>query len=381
MVKNSLIAIALCFTGAIRLVAQAPATFEFTENKGQWESQITFKGDLPAGNFYLHKNGFTIVQHNVTDLQQVYDNHQSAPATNTNARTATQNLQTDTASKYSIRSHAYRVQFIGGNTDPQIVPDKVLAGYSNYIKGNDPTKWKSNVKSCQAVIYKNIYPNIDIRYYSEGGRLKYDIIVNPGGDVNNIVMQYDGADKLSVKKSELVIKTSVGEVRELYPYTYQFDKIRGKQETSCSYKIEGKNRVRFKTGDYTKTSTLVIDPTIIFSSFTGSTTEEWGFTATPGPDGSLFSGSISFGTGFPASPGAYKTRWSGGGTKGLDIGIFKFSPNGDRREFATYLGGSADDFPHSLYCDPQGNLVILGRTYSGDYPGTVVGTGGGCDMV
>jgi len=381
LVKNSLIAIALCFTGAIRLVAQAPATFEFTENKGQWESQITFKGDLPAGNFYLHKNGFTIVQHNVTDLQQVYDNHQSAPATNTNARTATQNLQTDTASKYSIRSHAYRVQFIGGNTDPQIVPDKVLAGYSNYIKGNDPTKWKSNVKSCQAVIYKNIYPNIDIRYYSEGGRLKYDIIVNPGGDVNNIVMQYDGADKLSVKKSELVIKTSVGEVRELYPYTYQFDKIRGKQETSCSYKIEGKNRVRFKTGDYTKTSTLVIDPTIIFSSFTGSTTEEWGFTATPGPDGSLFSGSISFGTGFPASPGAYKTRWSGGGTKGLDIGIFKFSPNGDRREFATYLGGSADDFPHSLYCDPQGNLVILGRTYSGDYPGTVVGTGGGCDMV
>ncbi len=134
--------------------------------------------------------------------------------------------------------------------------------------------------------------------------------------MNNIVMQYDGADKLSVKNSELVIKTSVGDVRELYPYTYQFDKIHGKQETSCAYKIEGKNRVRFKTGDYTKTSTLVIDPSIIFSSFTGSTTEEWGFTATPGPDGSLFSGSISFGTGFPASPGAYKTRWTGGGHKG-----------------------------------------------------------------
>jgi gliding motility-associated-like protein len=381
LVKNSLIVIALFFTGAIQLIAQAPSTFEFTENKGQWESQVTFKGDLPAGNFYLHKNGFTIVQHNITDLQQVYDNHKPELANNTYARTSTKNSQTDTASKYSIRSHAYRVQFIGGNTDPQIVPDKVLSGYTNYIKGNDPAKWKSNVKSCQAVIYKNIYPNIDIRYYSEGGRLKYDIIVNPGGDVNNIVMQYDGADKLSVKNSELVIKTSVGDVRELYPYTYQFDKIRGKQETSCAYKIEGKNRVRFKTGDYTKTSTLIIDPTIIFSSFTGSTTEEWGFTATPGPDGSLFSGSISFGSGFPASPGAYKTRWTSGGQKGLDIGIFKFSPNGDRREFATYIGGGADDFPHSLICDPQGNLVILGRTYSSDYPGTLVGDGGGCDMV
>jgi gliding motility-associated-like protein len=381
LVKNSLIAIALCFTGAIRLAAQAPSTFEFTENKGQWETAIKFKGDLPAGNFYLHKNGFTIVQHNTTDLQQVYDNHKSEAPANNNARTATRTLQKDTASTFSIRSHAYRVQFIGGATNPEIVPDKVLSGYSNYIIGNDPSKWTSRVKSCQAVIYKNIYPNIDVRYYSENGRLKYDIIVNPGGDANNIVMQYDGADKLSVKNSELVIKTSVGDVRELYPYTYQFDKIRGKQETSCAYKIEGKNRVRFKTGDYAKTSTLVIDPSIIFSSFTGSTTEEWGFTATPGPDGSLFSGSIAFGAGFPASPGAYKTSWTGQGKKKLDIGIFKFSPNGDKREYATYLGGNADDFPHSLYCDPQGNLVVLGRTYSSNYPGTLVGTGGGCDIV
>jgi gliding motility-associated-like protein len=373
-------AIALCVTGAVRLAAQAPAIFEFTENKGQWDTQVKFRGELPAGNFYLHKNGFTIVQHNAADLQKVYDNHTSeAPAAN--ARTSTGNSQTDTASTFTIRSHAYRVQFIGGATDPEIVPDKILSGYTNYIKGNDPRKWTSNVKSCQAVIYKNIYPNIDVRYYSEGGRLKYDIIVNPGGDVNNIVMQYDGADKLSVKNSELVIKTSVGDVRELYPYTYQFDKIRGKQETSCAYKIEGRNRVRFKTGDYTKGSTLVIDPSIIFSSFTGSTYEEWAFTATPGPDGSFFSGSISFGAGFPASPGAYKTRFTPGGHKGLDIGIFKFSPNGDRREFATYLGGSADDFPHSLYSDPQGNLVILGRSYSSDYPGTLVGSGGNCDMV
>lgn len=381
MVKNGLMLIALLAAGAMQLAAQVPTTFEFTENKGQWDTQVKFRGVLPAGNFYLHKNGFTIVQHNADDLHEAYDNHKSeSPATN--ARTSTKKVKTDTATDLFIRSHAYRVQFVGGNTNPEIVPDKVLSGYSNYIKGNDPSKWTSYVKSCQAVIYKNIYPNIDVRYYSEGGRLKYDIIVNPGGDAGNIVLQYDGADKLSVKNSELVIKTSVGDVRELYPYTYQFDKVRGKQETHCAYKIEGKNRVRFKTGDYSKTSTLVIDPSIIFSSFTGSTTEEWAFTATPGPDGSLFSGSISFGTGFPASPGAYKTKWTGGGSKGLDIGIFKFSPNGDRREYATYLGGGADDFPHSLYCDPQGNLVILGRTYSRDYPGTFIGTqGSGCDMV
>jgi gliding motility-associated-like protein len=388
LVKKSLIVAALLMNAVLQLAAQGPATFEFVENKGQWDKQVTFKGDLPAGNFFLQKNGFTVVQHNTTDLQLARDHHRqlgengtNVPAPNKNAPALNNIRLRTTDSGLTIRSHAYKVQFVGAAANPQIIPDKVLPGYSNYFIGNDPSKWQSNVKSCQAVVYKNIYPNIDVRYYSENGRLKYDLIVNPGGDVNNIVMQYDGADKLSIKNSELVIKTSVGDVRELYPYTYQFDNTRGKQETPCAYKLEGKNTVRFKTGDYTKTSTLVIDPSIIFSSFTGSTIDEWGFTATPGPDGSFFSGGVAFGSGFPVSPGAYKTTWSGGGQKGVDISIFKFSPNGASRLYATYLGGSADEFPHSLYSDAQGNLVVMGRTYSNNYPGTVVGSGGGCDMI
>ncbi|OQP61362.1 hypothetical protein A3860_06535 [Niastella vici] len=389
MVKKSLIVVALLITGVIQLAAQGPATFEFTENKGQWDKQVTYKGQLPAGNFFLQKNGFTVVQHNTDDLQLVRDDHQQQLANGASTNLSNKNIKPLNNprlrrfdSSFDVRSHAYTVQFIGAAENPEIVPDKVLPGYSNYIIGNDPSKWRSFVKSCGAVLYKNIYPNIDVRYYSENGRLKYDIIVNPGGDVNNIAMRYDGADKLSIKNSELVIKTSVGNVRELYPYSYQFDPQHGKQETPCAYKIEGKNIVRFKTGDYSKTSTLVIDPSIIFSSFTGSAIDEWGYTATPGPDGSFFSGGIVFGSGFPTSPGAYKTTYTRGGQKGVDMSIFKFSPDGSSRVYATYLGGSADEFPHSLYCDPQGNLVILGRTYSNvSYPGTLVGTGGACDMV
>ena len=387
MVKKSLIVVALCITAVIQLAAQGPSTFEFIENKGQWDTQVKFKGTLPSGGFYLHKNGFTVVQDNTADLRQAHDDHPQ-PLKNTKNQHTANGVQTrnnttprtiDTG--YTIRSHAYKVQFIGAATDPEIVPDKVLPGISNYIIGNDPSKWTCNVKSCQAVVYKNIYPNIDVRYYSDNGRLKYDLIVNPGGDVNNIAMRYEGADKVSIKNNELVIKTSVGDVRELYPYSYQFDNVHGKQETPCTYKLEGRNTVRFKTGNYAKSSTLVIDPTIIFCSFTGSTKDEWGYTATPGPDGSLFSGSLSIGGGFPTSPGAYKTNFTPGGVKGADIGIFKFSPNGANRVYATYLGGSADEYPHSLYCDAQGNLVVLGRTYSSDYPGTLVGSGGGCDMV
>ena len=378
LVKKSLMVIALCITGVIKLTAQGPSIFEFTENRGQWDKQVKFKGDLPTGNFFLNNNGFTVVQHNVTDLQQARDHHEMLSSNNIPAKKNSR--QPAIPAFHSIRSHAYKVQFVGSAANPEVVPDKVVPGLSNYLIGNDPSKWRYSVQSCQAVIYKNIYPNIDVRYYSENGRLKYDLIVHPGGDANNIVMQYDGAEKLSIKNSELVIKTSVGNVRELYPYSYQFDNVNGKQETSCAYKLEGKNTVRFKVGDYAKTSTLVIDPSIVFSSFTGTTADEWAFTATHGPDGSLFSGSIVFDNGFPTSPGAYKANFTPGGAQNIDVGIFKFSPDGSKRLYATYLGGNADEFPHSLYCDAQGNLVVLGRTYSRNFPGTMVGKGGGCDM-
>jgi gliding motility-associated-like protein len=376
-----------------------PSTFEFTENKGQWESKIKFKGELPAGDFYLHPNGFTVVQHNTADLLRYFQrqhgvveaNAKNAEAT---ARIATYNPQkpgndggvpnpnnpSPSYPNYTIHSHAYQVTFIGAAANAEIVPDKPVSTYSNYFLGNDPSKWATNVKLFGAVLYKNIYPNIDVRYYSENGQLKYDLIVNPGGNVSNIQMQYDGADKLQIKNKELIIKTSVGDVKELYPYSYQFDQLKGKQETSCSYVLD-KNIVRFQVGNYSKTSTLVIDPTLIFSSFTGSRAGQYGFTATPGPDGSLFSGGIVFGNGFPVSPGAYQTTFQGGSANGgVDMGIFKFSADGSQRVYATYLGADGNDYPHSLICDPQGNLVVMGRTYSTKFPGTVVGPGGGADI-
>jgi len=386
--------ILLLTISAFKVFAQGgPSAFEFVENKGQWESKIKFKGELPAGEFYLHPNGFTVVQHNTDDLLRFFQRGHvegNSGATNMPPSTKATNEKAFPTKKpgndaafptYLIRSHAYQVQFAGGSNNPDIIPDKVLKTYNNYFIGNDPAKWASNVKIYQAVVYRNVYPNIDVRYYSENGMLKYDIIVNPGGNVSNILMHYEGADKLSIKNNQLIIKTSVGDVKELAPYSYQFDQVKGKQETNCTYELADKNTVRFKVGNYSKNSTLIIDPTLIFCSFTGSKAGQYGFTATPGPDGSLYSGGIVFGNGFPTSPGAFQTSYQGGSSNGgVDMGIFKFSPDGTQRSYATYVGGEGNDYPHSLICDGQGNLVIMGRTYSSKYPGTVVGPGGGADI-
>ncbi len=342
---------------------QVHAQVEFIQNKGQWDSRVEYRGDFSTGSFFLENQGFTVTVHNVADLKLLSEQmhgHNTNPA----------NLGKD----ITIHSHAYKVKFLGGNTFTQHVPDKIQPYYNNYFTGADQSKWASGCAIAQAVSYQNIYPNVDVRYYSDGGKLKYDIIVHPGGDIGKIAMQYSGVDKLEVKNKELMISTTVGTVKELYPYSYQVQD--GQRKTiNCKYVVKN-NIVRFKVTDYDPQSTIVIDPTLIFSTFSGSTAENWGFTATPAPDGSFYAGGVAFGSGFPSSPGAYQTVFGGGinedGTNpnGYDIAIIKFSANGANRLFATYIGGSRNEQPHSMICDAQGNLFIAGRSNSNNYPGT-----------
>lgn len=378
----------LLFTVLFVKAQQGASSFEFVENKGQWENGIKFKGATSTGAFFLQQKGFTVLLHNPSDLASLSQKAHEHGGTGVGPiKEGEREIDKiggirSTAPDFILHSHAYSVQFSGASEKPTIVPDKVQSYHNNYFIGNDPTKWASNVKIFQAVTYQNVYPNIDVRYYSDYGRLKYDFVVRPGGDVSKIVMKYQGVDKLSIRNKELIIRTSVGELKELYPYSYSVSKGMGKQEVDCRYEISGNNTVTFKIKNYDASSTLVIDPTLIFSTFTGGP-DNYGFTATPGPDGSLFSGCIVFSDGFPVTLGAFQTVFNGGNTstRPTDIGIIKFNPTATTRLYATYIGGNGNDFPHSLYCDPQGNLVVMGRSYSTNYPGTALGVGGGSDII
>ena len=353
----------------------------FIENKGQWDKKVKFQGDVQAGSFYVREGGgFTVLQHNTDDLTEL----QSIIHARTKSGEARQ-----TRKPFSLRSHAFHVDFIGSNAQAEIVPDKPLDTYNNYFIGNDPSKWAAKCKVYQGITVKNVYPNVDVRYYTQGGTLKYDIIANPGADLRRIALKYDGVDKIEIQKRNLSISTSVGKVRELSPYTFQFN-AKGKRDLDCRYVVKD-NIVRFDVKNYDRNSTIVIDPSVIFITFTGSKADNWGYTATYGPDGSMFGGGIVFGEGFPASTGAFQEHFQGGvGNPDefegpFDIGIIKLSPDGKNRLYATYIGGThGDEQPHSLVVDGTGNLVLAGRTDSDDYPTTgtgVIGGGGGYDIV
>lgn len=360
---------------SIAFAFEANAQMEFVENKGQWHSNVQYKGDFNSGALFLEKNGFTMLMNDASDIERL--------SGSIHGHSHSQKEPVDPTKPVNIRSFVYKMKLLGAS-NASVNPEKPFPSHNNYYLGNDRNKWASDCKLYQAVTYQNIYPNIDIRYYSDGGNLKYDFIVHPGGNPSRIAMQYDGPDELLVKNRELIIRTPLGEIKELSPYTY-YNNFGKPIDVDCKFVVRN-NVVTFDVGKYDTKSVLIIDPTIIFSTLSGSTADNWGYSATPGPDGTFYSSGIAFGSGYPVSPGAFQTSYNGGTAEGTligyDVAIFKFSSDGRRRIYATYLGGSANEQPHSMIVDPQGDLIITGRTNSGNFPTSspTIGFGGDFDI-
>ena len=348
----------------------AQQSLEFIENKGQWDNTIAYKGILHNGAIGLTtKGGYKMLLHNTQDLNAIseyfHPNH-----------TETQHKKKVSNDALQLRSHMYEVSFINSNNNPTVLAEKQLEGVNNYLIGNDPSKWGTNCKIYTVVTYKNIYPNVDIRYYTGNNHIKYDIVVHPGGNAKNIAMYIDGAENIRLKNGKLEVKTSTNTITEDKPYTFQTHTT-GKKSINCDYNVKG-NIVTFNVDNYDVTQTLVIDPQLVFSSFSGSTTDNWGYTATYDGGGNFYAGGIVFSAnasnGFPVSPGAFQTSFGGGtnssSTAGFDAAIIKLSPDGRTRIWATYIGGAGNEQPHSMFVDGNGNLVISGRTTSQNFPTT-----------
>jgi hypothetical protein len=382
--KKLFLFFAFLTTSLSGLYAQSEiGNLEFIENKGQWDNTIRFRASMPNTTFYLQKHGFSVLMQSPSDMEALRNSMHGIPS---GSKTSGQSTTAPSANKagttsdlaaslppvksnpggvpsnpnsssinITMHSHVYQVEFVNSSEQVEIQGDKSLDTYNNYFIGNDPSRWKSNCKIYQAVTYKNIYPNIDLRYYTENSQLKYDLVVHPGGNPDNIVLKYTGADKLNVKAGQISIHTSVGDVKEMIPHSYQFSKD-GNKDVECSYKAGPDNTVLFHVSNYAPSATLIIDPTLIFSTFTGSHSDNWGYTATYDESGSFYSGSITLnsepiknGNLFPVSPGAYQSTFKGGdatdGSYQYDITIMKFSSNGVNRVYATYLGGSGTSNP------------------------------------
>lgn len=269
-----------------------------------------------------------------------------------------------------IQHHAFRISFVGSNDRPVCNGTNPGSDYENYFIGKNPRKWATGVRNYEIIKYENLYKAIDLLVHGKKHSLKYDFIVHQNGNPKDIVVDYEGLKSIYQKKGNLYLKTSLNEIVEMKPVAYQFD---GKDSIAveCKFKLR-RNQVTFKfPKGYDKNLELIIDPHLVFSTYSGSTADNWGFTATFDSKGNVYSGGIVAGVGFPVNTGAFQDTFAlGDGLGGSfwDVGLIKYDPTGTQRLWASYLGGGGDEMPHSLVADNDDNLLVLGTTGSENFP-------------
>lgn len=316
----------------------------FTENKGQLPENVFFKLKVANADVFFEKGGLTFNFYD-PDLSHHHGELHST----------TEDL-----------GHAYRVEFLDASPAATCKASGAkYSDYENFIFGETVV---GHVRSYEAITMTDVYPNVDFIYYGKEGNLKYDVVLRPGADPWQIKMKYDGADAVFLSDGNLMIWNTFNNVEESIPLAYQI--IGGeKRIVACEYRLDGEVvSFQFPNG-YDSEYELVIDPTLIFASYTGSTANNFGFTATYDDDGALYGGGIAFGLGYPTVSGSYSQSFGGV----IDMAISKFVPDGTSLEYSTYIGGSSADVPHSMIVNSQGQLVILGTTSSPNFPVSVSG--------
>jgi gliding motility-associated-like protein len=324
-------------------------------NRGQWEDEVLYKLELQKGAFFITQDGFTLDLHNLSDI--IGHGHDHAHHDHGH--------HDDMVERHSVFS-----KFIGSSWGGKRTEKDSSSFYRNYFLGQDNSKWASLVYSVQHVVMENFYPGIDLELATEETAFKYSFVVRPGHDPSVIRLRHEGADSVFFfSKNTIGIATRYGVLYDGGLLCWTIDKNGNKTRVKSNFLLDG-NTVSFHFPEgYDNQQTLVIDPSITFSSFTGSTSDNWGFTAAPDKDANAFGGGIVFGAGYPTTAGAYDQTFNGGeGTFNIDIGITKFNTNGTALIYSTYVGGNRNETPNSIVANEQNELYVLGVTSSTNFP-------------
>lgn len=312
----------------------------FVANKGQWEGNFLFKNAFANGEVWIESNGFTL-------------GLMSGEERKGHAHASTEHIST----------YFLRMRWMGGQSN-NVSGSLPLSGKRNYFLGNNPDQWVTGIHGYGQLLQEELYPGVDVVFEEHPGGFKYTYQLEDPSKAAQITQRWEGATP-KLKEGKLQLQTPLGELYEYIPKAFQ--KINGKEvAVNCIYTIRD-DAVSLQLHGAKKGVPVTIDPILVFSSFSGSVANNFGFTATYDQQGNLYGGGISFGLGYPTTIGVVQANF-GGGT--IDCGISIFSSDGTTLLYSTYLGGSGPDQPHSLVTDAFGNLYIFGVTGSTNFPTT-----------
>ena len=278
----------------------------------------------------------------------------------------------------SRRSAVARLSPVGLGKELEIVGLEPLEGEVNYFTGNDPRNWRTNIPTYGAVLYRQAFPGIDLKFYGAGRLLEYDIIVRPGADPRKAQFAYSGVKELALtKEGDLRVILPEGlELRQQKPVIYQ--EINGRRVAREGRFILWKKKgdsftYGFEVAAYDQRHPLVIDPPVlIYSTYlggSGGADAGWGLGAdfatgiAADANGNAYVLGVTSANSFPVKNAFQSSR------KGdADCFVTKINAAGTAVVYSTYLGGNKYDLGNAIAVDGSGSAYVTGHTNSADFP-------------
>ena len=186
---------------------QLPISFE--ANLGQTNSQV---------KYLSHGRGYTLF---LTPTEAVMS--LSNPAHNSGALHGTDATSANAPTGPEAAQNAtFRMRLIGSNEHALVTGLRELPGRTNYLIGNDPSKWHTDIPTYASVEYQQVYPGIDLLYYGNRRQLEYDFILAPGANPDSIRLGLSGTRQPEIDPDgDLVLPVGDGELRLRKPTVYQ----------------------------------------------------------------------------------------------------------------------------------------------------------------
>ncbi|MGH9933169.1 MAG: SBBP repeat-containing protein, partial [Pyrinomonadaceae bacterium] len=330
--------------------AKLPLSFE--QNVGQLDSRAKFSARGAGYNLFLTSTGALL------ELRK------SNPRTNRKTRgESPRPFQSEAKASRALLS----LKLQGANAKAVAKGVGELPGHRNYFIGNDPANWHTNVPAFRAVRYEEIYPGISLTYYGNQRQLEYDFAIAPGADPLAIRLTFNsGARPRISDEGDLVLHTSGGEVRQPKPVVYQ--EVDGQRQLiDGRFVLFGKQQAGFAVGWYDRSKPLVIDPTLVYSTYLGGSGDDLGSSIAVDSSNNVYITGTTSSTNFPLQGAVF------GANAGLaDIFVTKIDAAGANIIYSTYVGGSGQDRSDGIAVDSNGNAYVVGRidSLSMNFPAT-----------
>lgn len=268
------------------------------------------------------------------------------------------------------RAGEVRMRLKGSSVWQGLTGLQPTGGYSNYFLGNDPAAWRTHVPHYSGVKVPQVYPGIDVLFYSDNGELEYDFQVSAGSDPGQIRLAFDGIDRMRVDpRGDLLLTTAEGaELRHHLPKIYQTDGNRT-VEVAGAYQILDRGLATFALAAFDRHKPLVIDPTLDYTTYLAGNNQDFASGIAVDASGNAYITGYTVSSQFPFP---LAVRCAGGvcpthTTPPIAHGFMaKVSPTGSLL-FLTYLGGNSVDLGTAIAVDSTG-VYVTGTTQSFNFP-------------